>query len=268
MWSQWPWPIRMWSAFFTCWPISASSSGSVAFGLNLPVRNPESKRLNHGSKRIVLLPKLISQPSVPNHLKLTPAEPGPPLWPGDSAPSTKPGSRSDLPQSVADAASPAVSPAPRKRRCDTLSDKTEAYAGSKKHIGTFSFRRQGLTACGENRFSDRSPGPPVAGAAPHPAQRMINSFVTMYRDSEREGRAHAHLARDPDPSAVELDELPREGQSEPRPFDLLLGRPHLAEFFEDRLLILRGDSHPRIGHGDFGHAVDNPSEHLDPATLR
>src|SRR2546425_1722913 len=28
MWSQWPWPIRLWSAFFTCWPISASSSGS------------------------------------------------------------------------------------------------------------------------------------------------------------------------------------------------------------------------------------------------
>src|SRR2546426_1397176 len=100
MWSQWPWPIRMWSAFFTCWLISASSSGSVALGLNLPVKNPESKRLNQGSKRIVLLPKVISQPSVPNHLKLTPAEPRPPLAPGVSAPSATPGSTRDVPQSI------------------------------------------------------------------------------------------------------------------------------------------------------------------------
>src|SRR5262245_62667675 len=109
-----------------------SSSGRFAFGLNLPVRKPESKRLNHGSKRMVLVPKLISQPSVPNHLRLTPVEPGPPLLLGVSAPSAKPGSRSDLPQSFADAASPATSPAPRNRRRE-LPVNPAAYARSAKH---------------------------------------------------------------------------------------------------------------------------------------
>src|SRR5262245_23183105 len=120
--------------------MSASSSGSVALGLNLPVRKPESKRLNHGSKRIVLLPKLISQPSVPNHLKLTPAEPGPPLLPGVSAPSATPGSRSDVPQSVTAAAIPAVSPAPMKSRRETFWAKADSEAGSTKHIALSSFQ--------------------------------------------------------------------------------------------------------------------------------
>src|SRR5712691_6254800 len=138
MWSQWPWPIRMWSAFFTCWLISASSSGSVAFGLNLPVRNPESKRLNQGSKRIVLLPKVISHPSVPNHLKLTPADPAPPLDPGVPAPSATPGSTRDVLQSIAAAVRPATSPAPRNRRRETPSARLDSYAESMKHMAVSS----------------------------------------------------------------------------------------------------------------------------------
>src|SRR5207244_9379037 len=101
---------------------------------NLPVKNPESKRLNQGSKRIVLLPKVISQPSVPNHLKLTPAEPGPPLAPGVSAPSATPGSTRDVPQSIAAAVRPATSPAPRNRRRETPSARLDSDAESMKHM--------------------------------------------------------------------------------------------------------------------------------------
>src|SRR5262245_11952547 len=118
--------------------MSASSSGSVALGLNLPVRKPESKRLNQGSNRIVLLPKLISQPSVPNHLKLTPAPPGPPLRPGVSAPSATPGSNNDRPQSVAAAATPAATPVLRNPRREMPAVRETSDAESRKHMaGSF-----------------------------------------------------------------------------------------------------------------------------------
>src|SRR5882724_3222079 len=74
---------------------------------------------------------------------------------------------------------------------------------------------------------------------------MISSFVTVYRDRERECRAHAHLALDPDSSTMEFDELPAERQPQAGPLHLLLRRPHLPELLEDRLLVLRGDADPR-----------------------
>src|SRR5262245_33563239 len=83
---------------------------------------------------MVLLPKLISHPSVPNHLKLTPAVPGPPLAPGVCAPSATPGNNALL-QSVAAAASPAATPAPRNRRRETSSATERSEAGSRKHMG-------------------------------------------------------------------------------------------------------------------------------------
>jgi hypothetical protein len=52
-------------------------------------------------------------------------------------------------------------------------------------------------------------------------QRWL-SFPTAHRDHERERRAHAHLASDRDPSAVEFDELPAEGQTQSRPLSFLL----------------------------------------------
>ena len=114
--------------------LCVSSTGRVAFGLNLPVRKPDSKRLNHGSKRIVLLAKLISQPSVPNHLKFTLAAPGPPLLGGASAPSARPGDRSDLPESRAVAAKLAASPVPRNCCRETLRDSELTQDGSTKHM--------------------------------------------------------------------------------------------------------------------------------------
>ena len=85
----------------------------------------------------------------------------------------------------------------------------------------------------------------MAGGAPHPPPRMVNSFVLTYRDRERERRAPAHLALHPDPAAMQFHELPAEGQPKPRPLRLLVRRPHLAELFEDGSLILGGDANAR-----------------------
>jgi hypothetical protein len=40
----------------------------------------------------------------------------------------------------------------------------------------------------------------------------IGSLAAAHRDRKRERRAHVHLALNPDSPAVELDELPAEGQ--------------------------------------------------------
>src|SRR5712691_1013706 len=42
MWSQWPWPIRMWSAFLMCWSMRASSVARGVLGLNFPAKKPVS----------------------------------------------------------------------------------------------------------------------------------------------------------------------------------------------------------------------------------
>src|SRR5262245_47892440 len=85
-----------------------------------------------------------------------------------------------------------------------------------------------------------SPSPPV------PARAAGPSFARPRRDREGERGAHPHLALDPDPAAVELDELPT--QRQPKPSALLLRRActDLAKLFEDGLLVLRGDANPGI----------------------
>ncbi len=45
------------------------------------------------------------------------------------------------------------------------------------------------------------------------------ALVDRQRQREREGRADPHLTLDPDPSAMELDELARDGEAEPGAFD-------------------------------------------------
>src|SRR5215468_9872502 len=70
----------------------------------------------------------------------------------------------------------------------------------------------------------------------------ISSFAMAHRNREREGRASSDLALHPDPSTVQLDELPRQGQSQARALDPFGRHPDLLELFEDRLLILRGDA--------------------------
>src|SRR5258708_6410681 len=79
---------------------------------------------------MVLLPKVISQPLVPNHLKLTPAAPGPPPAGAGSAPSATPGRTSDPP--TLSAAAPATRP-PKNPRRDN-GDRAPIPSVSMKHM--------------------------------------------------------------------------------------------------------------------------------------
>src|SRR5713101_6032780 len=92
-----------------------------------------------------------------------------------------------------------------------------------------------------------------------------SSFATAHRECEGEGRADADPARNPDPPAVELDELPGERQPESSAFDLLVCRPHLSELLEDRLLILGRDADSGIRHRNLGDLVMHPSADVNPA---
>src|SRR4030095_16124133 len=96
---------------------------------------------------------------------------------------------------------------------------------------------------------------------------LHTSFTSMVRNRERERRARTHLALDPDSSAMQLDELPRQGQPEPRALHLLCCRPHLSKLLEDRLLILGGDAHPGVGSRDLYRPVDRRGPDLDPTPL-
>src|SRR5262245_32291482 len=90
-----------------------------------------------------------------------------------------------------------------------------------------------------------------------------------HRNRKGEHRAHSHLALDPDPSAVKLDELPR--QSEPEPGALVLGRtdPDLTELLEHGFLVLRRDADPGVADRHLHGSVyrHRPDLHL-PAFRR
>src|SRR5262249_6545830 len=96
----------------------------------------------------------------------------------------------------------------------------------------------------------------------------ISSFATGHWYRERERRARPDLALDPDLAAVQFDELPRQGQAEPRALDLFGGHPHLLELLENRLLILRRDTDPGVTDRYLHGAVHRFSLDLDPAALR
>src|SRR5262249_64045 len=75
------------------------------------------------------------------------------------------------------------------------------------------------------------------------------------------------LTLHPDPSAMQLNELPGQGQPESGPLNLLVRRPHLPELLEDRLLILRRDAHASVGNGNLGHAVVHCGANVDPTAF-
>jgi hypothetical protein len=66
---------------------------------------------------------------------------------------------------------------------------------------------------------------------------------------------------------VEFDELSGERQPQPCAFDLLVGRPHLSELLEDRLLILGGDADSGIRDSDLRRTVLEVGGDVDPASL-
>src|SRR5262249_21418922 len=137
--------------------MTASSTLRAVLGLNFPAKNPVSKRLNHGSRRMVLFPNVISQPSVPNHVILTPAVPGPPLAGGVCAPSATPGSSNHLLQSTVAPATPAARPLPRNRRRET-GGCHDVQPASTKHIDASSTK---------------------SGASSEPAQRGLRPMTTL-----------------------------------------------------------------------------------------
>src|SRR5262245_6852729 len=74
----------------------------------------------------------------------------------------------------------------------------------------------------------------------------ISSFAMTHRNRERERRAQADLALDPDLAAVQLDELPTQGQSQASALHLLVRRPNLPELLEHRFLVLWGDANAGV----------------------
>src|SRR5262249_27813443 len=101
---------------------------------------------------------------------------------------------------------------------------------------------------------------------PTNVRRLI--IGSRHRQRESEGRPPAYLALHPDPSAMQLNELPGQGQPEPGPLDLLVRRPDLPELLEDRLLVLRCDAYASIGDGDLCHAIVHRGADVDPAALQ
>src|SRR5215510_1555613 len=83
----------------------------------------------------------------------------------------------------------------------------------------------------------------------------ISSFAMSHRDREREGRALPQLALDPDLAAVQLDELPPQGQSQPSALDLLVRCPDLTELLEHRVLILWCDADPSVADRHLHEAI-------------
>src|SRR5438132_14342502 len=85
-------------------------------------------------------------------------------------------------------------------------------------------------------------------------------------EREAEGAAVVGGAFDPEAAAVELDELPGEGEAESGAFGPLAVR-RLLELLEDRLDLLRRDAGAGVGDGDLDLAVVQPGGGVD-APLR
>ena len=71
-----------------------------------------------------------------------------------------------------------------------------------------------------------------------------------------------------DPAAVRLDETSGQGQAQAR---AALAQPRvadLAELLEDMRLVLGGDAHAGVGHGDPDRAVDPLGRHGHEAPAR
>src|SRR2546428_2977075 len=84
----------------------------------------------------------------------------------------------------------------------------------------------------------------------------------MRRD-EANVRPRTRWPPDPDPPAMEFNELAAEGESEAGALHLLHRRPHLPKLFEHRLLILRRDAHPGIAHRNLRRLVLPRGANLD-----
>src|SRR5262245_45837370 len=90
----------------------------------------------------------------------------------------------------------------------------------------------------------------------------------MYWNRERERRANPYLALDPDPPAMQLDELPAQGKAQPGAFLLRRADPHLTKFLEDSLQVFRRDSDPRIADRHLDRSVNRRRANVNPPARR
>src|SRR5204863_8309238 len=86
--------------------------------------------------------------------------------------------------------------------------------------------------------------------------KLTRHRLAPHRERERERRADAHFALQPDFAAVQLDEPPRERETEPRALVFLrrVGAD-LAELLEHRFLVLGRDADAAVGDADLDHVA-------------
>src|SRR5262245_17587515 len=102
-----------------------------------------------------------------------------------------------------------------------------------------------------------------------PAGRSLDHLVRpQHRNRERERRADADLALEPDATMVKLDELARQRETEAGAFDLLVRCSDLPELFEHRVLILGRNTDPGVAHRHLDEAVHRPRLDSYPASFR
>src|SRR4030095_2181784 len=95
----------------------------------------------------------------------------------------------------------------------------------------------------------------------------LGSRLYSERQRERERRALADLTLHPDPTAVQLDELARQGEPEPGALCLLLGAPDLPELLEHRVLVLGGDADAGVDHRYFSFLLAPRGVDIYPAPV-
>src|SRR5262245_17951930 len=100
------------------------------------------------------------------------------------------------------------------------------------------------------------------------SSRSLNCWL-YGRQSEKERRALARHARQPDSSTVQLDELSGQRKAQTCALSLTLRvRADLAEFVEHRLAILRRNADSGVGDADFDHAIDQARPNADLSAFR
>src|SRR5262249_1757482 len=103
------------------------------------------------------------------------------------------------------------------------------------------------------------------------ASALVARTPVVNPHGQREGERGplADVALDPDPPALQLDELLGQGQAEPRPL-LLPGvvPADLAELLEDGRLVPGRDPDARVADGNRDDALGRRGGEADPAALR
>src|SRR4029077_10922207 len=97
--------------------------------------------------------------------------------------------------------------------------------------------------------------------------RMLAIRASALRKLEREATSPADLSLEDDASAVSLDDVPHDGETQTGGAHVPSVR-HLREALEDAVLLVGGDPGPRVPHGDDHAGLGGPGTQLDPPARR